>query len=432
MKKFLLLIFCFIFLALNSYAVESKKVSLTEAIDVALENNIDLESNKINIRIFENRIKEAIRLQNPNIDFYHFMGNSANSEPKQVGISHNIEIAKRKARKNLAKSELKLAEKNYDYTTFDLKMDVRDAYIELVATKSILFTLEQQEQLQKELLSIAQNRVKNKNAPDIDEIQAEIALNQLITQINTARMNVRKALNSFNKVINSKNNVNYDSMDKIFSEENNFEEMLTPPSDKKFPSVESIVNEGLKRRLDLQIYKQQIEIAENNLTVTMRQRIPDVQVMGGYAYLPGRNSNSGSLEHGAYAGISLVNLPLFYNFSPEINNSILKVRQAELDYISAQNKAKKDITSAYEKFLTAAENLNHYESKIVKGSEALIETSKKSYEKGEIDIVSLIVMKQSYKSIIIGYTQALADYYTSWTGILREINDENFKLTPSL
>ena len=128
----------------------------------------------------------------------------------------------------------------------------------------------------------------------------------------------------------------------------------------------------------------------------------------------------------------MVNLPLFYNFSPEINNSILKVRQAELDYISAQNKAKKDITSAYEKFLTAAENLNHYESKIVKGSEALIETSKKSYEKGEIDIVSLIVMKQSYKSIIIGYTQALADYYTSWTGVLREINDENFKLTPSL
>ena len=49
-------------------------------------------------------------------------------------------------------------------------------------------------------------------------------------------------------------------------------------------------------------------------------------------------------------------------------------------------------------------------------------------EKGEIDIVSLIVMKQSYKSIIIGYTQALADYYNSWTNVLREINNENFSL----
>ena len=43
-------------------------------------------------------------------------------------------------------------------------------------------------------------------------------------------------------------------------------------------------------------------------------------------------------------------------------------------------------------------------------------------------ITSLIVMKQSYKSIIIGYTQALTDYYKSWTNFLREINDEDYEL----
>ena len=82
--------------------------------------------------------------------------------------------------------------------------------------------------------------------------------------------------------------------------------------------------------------------------------------------------------------------------------------------------------------MTAAENLNHYEKKIIKGSEHLIDISKKSYEKGEPDIVSLIVMKQSYKSIIIGYAQALAEYYNSWTNVMREVNDENFKLNNEL
>ena len=90
------------------------------------------------------------------------------------------------------------------------------------------------------------------------------------------------------------------------------------------------------------------------------------------------------------------------------------------------------MSAAYEQFLTAADNLNHYESKIVKGSEQLIETSKKSYESGKSDITSLIVMKQSYKSIIIGYTQALAEYYNSWTNFLREVNDEDFTLTENL
>lgn len=68
------------------------------------------------------------------------MGAAGNSEPKQLGVSENIEIAKRKARKNLAESNLKLVEKNIDYTIFDLKMDVREAYINLVEAKSILDT----------------------------------------------------------------------------------------------------------------------------------------------------------------------------------------------------------------------------------------------------------------------------------------------------
>ena len=41
-------------------------------------------------------------------------------------------------------------------------------------------------------------------------------------------------------------------------------------------------------------------------------------------------------------------------------------------------------------------------------------------------------MKQSYKSIIIGYAQALAEYYNSWTNFLREINDEDFDLAEDL
>ena len=60
-------------------------------------------------------------------------------------------------------------------------MDVREAYINLVATKSVLETLKQQKTLQEELLQIARQRVKAGNVPEIDVIQAEIALNQMIT-----------------------------------------------------------------------------------------------------------------------------------------------------------------------------------------------------------------------------------------------------------
>ena len=415
------------------FAVQDvKKVYLNQAIDAALENNIDLQAAKLERNIAKNNIKTANRLQNPSFDAFYFLGAAGNSEPKQLGVSENIEIAKRKARKNLAESNLKLVEKNIDYTIFDLKMDVREAYINLVEAKSILDTLEQQEELQEELLKIAKVRVKNHNAPDIDVIQAEIALNQMITQVNSARVNVKKALSDFNKVINNPDNIVYDSMDNIFSEENNFQEMMTPPPNFDFPSFDEIVQNAIRNRYDIQIAKQEIDVAEKNLTVTARQRIPDIQLTGGYAYQVGSYTDSGNFNNGAYAGASLVNIPLFYNYSPEIQNAALKLKQAELKYESSKNRAVKDVSAAYDRFLTAADNLNHYEKKIITGSEELIKKKKNSYEAGKSDITSLIVMKQSYKSIIIGYTQALAEYYNSWTNFLREVNDEKFTLPEDL
>lgn len=428
MKKFLILGLCLLIQNV-SFAIEDvQKVYLQDAIDVALENNVDLKSRELDIQISKNNIKSANRLQNPSIDVFYNFGASGWTEPRQLGVSQTVEIAKRNARKNLAKSNLMLVEKNVAYTKFDLMMDVREAYINLVATKSVLCTLEQQKELQEELLSIAKNRLKDNEVPEIDVIQIEIALNQMITQVNTAKVHVNNALYNFNKIINDSNGIVYDSRDNIFSEENNFAEMLTPAPSDNFPKNVDIIDKALQHRYDIQISKQEIDVAEKNLSLVARQRIPDLSLSGGYGYQMPKHTDDGRFNSGGYVGASLVNIPLFYNYSPEIQNATLKLKQAELNYKSTQNKAVKDINSAYDKFLTASTNLKYYETKILKNSEELMDISKKSYEEGKSDITSLIVMEQSYKSIIVGYTYALAEYYNSWTDFLRETNDEFFSL----
>lgn len=433
MKKIILALSFILLTQSTSFAIEDvKKVFLQEAIDAAVENNIDLEAAKLNIQIAKNNIKSANRLQNPQLDYFQFFGAAGWSEPRQVGINQPFEIAKRGARKKLAKSNLKLTEKNVDYTKFDLKMDVREAYVNLVAAKSVHETLYQQQKLQEELLGIVKGRVKVGKVPEIDLIQAEIALNQMITQVNTAKVNVKTALSNFNKIINNPNKITYDSKDKIFDEENNFIEMLTPNPTLKFPDISEIIDEALKNRYDLQIAKQEIDVAEKNLKLIARQRVPDLAILGGFAFQGAQHTIDNRFNGGAYVGASVVNIPLLYNYGPEIKNAALKLQQAELNYISVRNKAEKDVEAAYEKFLTAAENLNDYESKILTSSDELIDISIKAYETGKSDLTALIVMKQSYKSILVGHTYALADYYNSWTNFLREVNDENFKLHTSL
>lgn len=263
MKKILSLVLLFSFIQPTAFSIEDiQKVYLKDAIDAALKNNIDLQAAKIDIDIAKNNIKSANRIQNPSFDVFYNFGASGWTEPRQLGLSQTVEIAKRRARKNFALSNLKLVEKNVGYTEFDLKMDVRDAYINLVAAKSVLETLEQQKYLQKELLSIAEKRFKLRQVPQIDVIQAEIALNQMITQVNTAKTNVKNALSDFNKIINDSRNITYDSMDNIFSEENNFNEMMTPAPDIKFPDFDEIVGHALENRYDIQIAKQEIDVAE--------------------------------------------------------------------------------------------------------------------------------------------------------------------------
>ncbi len=429
MKKFLFTSLLFVITASSCLAIEEvKKVDLQQAINIAVENNIDLQTSKLDIDIAKNNIKQANKLNNPNINTFFNLGAAGWSEPQQIGASELIEIGKRGPRKNLAKANLELINESIKYNKFKLKMDVREAYVKLVAAKSVLYTLKQQQALQENLLNIAKKRYKANLVPEIDVIQAEIALNQMITQANSADVEVKTAFNNFNKVINDKNKITYDSVDKIFAEENNFEELLTPEPDIELPTFEEIDERALANRFDIKIAQNRIDVAQKNLILVARQRIPDIEIVGGWLYQKANHTDDNRFNSGAFAGANVVNIPIFYNYSPEIKNAKLTLDQAIMNYESVKNKATIDLQSAYNKFLTARANLNHYEKKILTDSEELISVSTKSYEEGKSDITALIVMKQSYRSIIIGYTQALAEYYNSWTNFLREVNDPEFDL----
>ena len=428
MKKLLIFLVLY-FIPVMSLAIEDvQKVTLQQAIDITVENNIDLKASYLEQDIAKNDVKIANRFQNPDFNAFYFLGAAGRTEPNQLGFSELIEIGKRGARKNLAKANLELIVQNIDYRKFSIEMDVREAYVNLVAAKSVLDTMEQQQELQEELFEIANRHVKSGTVPKIDAIQATIALNQMITQVNTAKANVKSALFEFNKIINSKEKVFYDSADKVLYENNNFEELMTPPPTTKFPDFDTIAERALENRFDIKIAKQEIEVAKKNLTVVMRKRVPDLELVGGYAYQTMTQTDDRRYNSGAYVGGNIVNLPVFYNYAPEIKNAKLQMEQAELKYESVKNKAIKDLNAAYYKLLISAANLNDYETKILTSSEELIDVSVKDYETGKSDLTSLIVMKQSYKSIIVGYTMAIAEYYNSWTNFLREVNSDEFEL----
>lgn len=416
--------------AAGAFAAQIKKIDLEDAIQLSLSNNLDLQSQRIDVELAKNSVKIANRLQNPEFNFFYNLGTAGRSEPQQIGLRDVVELGKRSPRKKLAKSELYKKEIEVKMSEFTLEMDVRETYVDLVCAKTILNDLKEQQTVLEELSRAAQKRFESGKTSQTDVLQAQIALNKLAAKVNIARSALQAARNDFNKALNIKedSDVIYDTKEDMLPGETVFIALKTPDFNTKLPEFDKIAAKALEKRLDIKAAKQEIDIAQKNLTVVSRQKVPNLELAGGYSFLPSSHADSGKYESGAYIGASLMNLPLLYSYKPEIKNAKLQIEQAQIKYESAKNKALKDLNTAYERLLTSQANLIFYKNKLVKDSEELIKISKKNYQDGKADLTSVIVMEESYREILAGYDAALADYYTDWIDFLREVNAEDFNL----
>lgn len=400
------------------------KISLPEAINYALCHNLDIMGNRINVDIGKNDIKTANRLKNPSLISYINFGKAATDNPDYVGLVFPIDIAKRGPRKNLAKSNLELIKCKLSLAELNLRLDVRQAYVDLVAAKSILKILVDHKILLQELLDVAQRKYDVGAAPEMDVIHSKMTLNQLLIQVNSANTYVYVARYNLNRLLNSQN---FDSKEDYLPEQNEFVSLLTPKPLDKMPSFCELANIAVQRRLDLKNAQKEIDVAQKNLILVIRQRVPDIEIGGGYMAVPPTMSTSETFSQGVFAMGNITNIPLLYQYTPEIKNAKLVVEQKQLAYNSLKNQAMMNLHAAYDQFNTAQDNLNYYNDILLSESRKFLGMSKRSYTVGKSSITDFIFIQQSYKNIMMGYTNALADYYNAWVNVLREVNDEKLE-----
>jgi outer membrane protein TolC len=401
------------------------KISLPGAIDYALSHNLDIKGNRLNVDIAKNNIKTANRLKNPSLFSFFNSGKAATDNPDTGGLLFPIEIAKRGPRKNMAKSNLELTKGNVALAELNLRMDVRQAYIDLVSAKSTLKILNDHKILLQELLEVAQRKYEVGAVPQMDVIHSKMTLNQLLIQVNSANTAVYTARYEFNRMLNSQC---FDSEEDYLPEQSDFIYLLTPKSVEKMPDFNELLNLAFEKRLDLKNAQKDIEVAQKNLTLTIRQRVPDIELGAGVMFVPEQFATSDKSTTGMYFAGNITNIPLLYQYSPEIKNARLQVEQKQLAYNSLRNQSTMTLHSAYDEFNTAKDNLNYYDDILLSESRQFLDMAKRSYKVGKSNITDFIFIQQSYKNIMIGYTEALQYYYNSWVNILREVNDEELKL----
>lgn len=402
-----------------------QKIALKDAIEYAMEHNPDIKSTRLNVNRGKNDIKTANRLKNPYIQYFLNSGKAATDNPNNTGLIFPIEILKRGARKNLAKSNLELTKGSVLLAELNLRLDVRQSYVDLVSAKSTLKILDDQRQLLQELVTVAQRKYDVGAAPQMDVIHAKMTLNQLLIQFNSAKTDVYIARFNFNLLLNSKN---FDSQEDLLPSKTDFYKLLTPNVSGKIPDFDKIADIAMSKRLDVKNALQDIDVSRKNLVTVVRQRVPDIEVGGGPIFVPAQWSTSGQTTFGGYIGGNITNIPLFYLYNPEIRNAKLQIEQKQLAYESTKHQALMNLHSAYDAFITAQANLNYYNDILLSESNQFLHMARRSYQIGKTSITDYIFIEQSYKNIMMGYTDSLSNYYDAWIGLLREVNDEGLQL----
>lgn len=406
-----------------------KKLTLEESISIAVAKNLDINKRRKDYDIATNNIKYANRLLNPQFQSWFYFGDAAFGAPDMFGVEFPIEIMKRGSRVNMAKSEKILTGTSINSDTFNLKMDVRTAYIAYAGAKSVVKIIEQQQEYLREMVAIASKRVFVGVAPDIEYMQAKIILEQLTTTYNKALAQVEVEQYNFNKTLNvEENDLLYCIIDDELPKSADFLKLSTPNPKSQLPSYEYVEKIGFNNRYDIKVASNEVEVAKKNLIVICRKKIPDISIIAGYLYLNDEKNrditlNNGDALHGFYAGLN-VDLPVFYRYQPEIKNAKIEIDKKVLNLKSVENVAKQNIKVAYTRLIVAQKNLNYYSDELLKNSSNVVKSSKRSYEVGKTDLSNLILIQQSNTSILMGYTMALIEYYFAWINLLKELGVE--------
>ena len=413
MKRFILTL---VFLALNFLPAKSAVVNadLDEIIQVGLINNQDIKIKRLELGIAEKDIKIANRLQNPELQSNVVIGNVALGNCSQAGLSLPIEVLKRGIRKKVAQEKFSIKETELKQFEHNLKLQIMQAYFDVLYAKSIYRIQEGRLRLFESLVQITTDRPKH-SSYEIDNLKADIQYATQKIAVNRARSDMLAKQFELNKVLNTgMEDIMYDTKESSLLEEDwKFLSFKIPDYD--FLERTALKYSYMIKLSDLDINKSHLELKE-----AKHQRIPDVSLAGGYAWQYHRNASPRC--GGAFVGGGM-NLPILYNYTPDIQKSELYLKRSKASKKAYEYQLKYELKKDYNIFKYSAENLE-YSKEILADSKKIVELSTKRYVEAKNNYSDLIVNANAHQEVLTQYLEIMSRHFYSYLELMQDIGHD--------
>lgn len=415
MKKIVITLFLLFSICLPSSS-QVVHITLDNAVNLALENNLDLKSKRKKAEELQQEIKIANALKNPRFESNFLIGRVTRGNSSQFGLSVPVEVAKRGIRKKIAQTNLDIVEKEIKESEHDIKIEIMKNYFNILYLKSVVLIFQEREKLFKNLKTIAEQKSKKYVNYDVDILQADMKYKRQLVYLNKAKADLLIAQFKLNDTINIKNSENmYDTIEEsLFINDLSLLNLTLLP-------YQTIEDTAMKYSYSLAIAESNITKSEQEVTQAKRQRIPNLTIGGGTAYQTAHQTGGDSLP-GAYIAIG-ADIPILYSYSPDIKKAKIVLERSNIDKDSFENHLRYALKQDYNEFKYAKANMEHYKN-ILSESQKLMNTYSKRYEKGQTSLQNFIQVETMHQETLKDYIGAAQAYYDSYLNLMHNVGHD--------
>lgn len=407
------LIYCYLLLSSSPACLRAQTtpaspppvVTLEQAVQEAVNRNLNLLAERYNLSVAEARIVTARLRPNPVLTVGYdygdwlrqgFTAENGGGPPEFTSrIDYPIERGrKRENRIAVAENLRSVAQLNLLNTTRQLIFDVTSAFVDVQAAKESVRLAQENLRAFNEIVSVNDTRVKAGDLAPVELMRSRVAALQFQNAERQAELRLRTAQNRLRTLLGRPLTTVLDVQGPIRRE------ALDVP-------LETVEQQAFELRPDLQALVRDQARSLADLRLQIAQGKVDYSV--GVQY----HHQTGPARADAFGAFLAVPLPIYNRNQGEILRAQREGQQIEARIRSLRNDIGAEVQTAYDTYRTARAQLENIEKNLLPEATQVRDITQYSYRRGEASLLEFLDAQRAYNDTVQSFNDARADYARS-------------------
>jgi cobalt-zinc-cadmium efflux system outer membrane protein len=382
-------------------------LTIDQAIREAIDHNLNLVAERLNIPLAEARLITARLRPNPVLtvdgDYLDILGTGFSPRngagPAEGAIRTDFVLERGKKRDNrIAVAQLgkSVAELGVLNTMRGVILDVENAFVDVLLAKGSLDLAQENLKALNAIVEVNTNRVRAGDLAQVELVRSRLAALQFQNAARQAEFRLHSTRHRLQLLMGRKDFVHGFMVTGEMRKDSQLIDIqpLREIAQKLRPDLRAIQQDQARSTADLRLQIAQSKVDYSVGTIYHRQQSPS-----------GRGNSMGFFLS--------VPIPVFNRNQGEIERARVEHQQLEVRLNALRASIAAEVETAYEQYSTSRNMVESLEKDMLQQAREVRNTTEYSYRRGEASLIEFLDAQRAYNDTIQSYNEARADFARS-------------------